>query len=224
MNDLIGFVESLILPANVVDRKYKEGVPNLLSRLIMLDESADEPKNTLSKSKKLGNKKMKPGKNGLYPEEDTYICRWWSSHDADADVDGLESSKENGLKKKVAQLRIRETQLQMIVILEALALRPLATSPTDHNGELPSMGQIDGMLDGETVSSKSKKPLDLAVLLEVHVDRLCIWQSLTAGEGRIASTIVEASNDGPRSQGLTNRHDHAADLLREFCTEVVVPL
>lgn len=224
MNDLVTFLESLILPANVVDKKYKDGVPNVLSRFIMLDGSAEETIKTPAKPMKLKSKKMKPGKNGLYPVEDTYICRWWGSHDSEAYTDAPGESKEE-IMRRITQLRIRETQLQMIVILETLALRPLATSTADRYGELPSIGQTDGITDGKTITcSKSKKPLDLAVLIEVHVDRLCIWQSLAAEEGRTASTVGEGSNADSRPKALANSHDHAADLLREFCVEVVVPL
>jgi DNA replication regulator SLD3 len=225
MNELIAFLESLILPANMVDKKYKDGVPNLLSKLITLDGSAEEILKPPPKSTKLKNRKMKPGKSGLYPGEDTYLSRWWGLPDTDAYTDAPGESKEDIMRKRVAQLRIRETQLQMIVILETLALRPLATSPTDYIGELPSIGQIDGLSDDMIMTcSKSKKPLDLAVLIEVHVDRLCIWQSLAAEEGRTASTVGEVPIADRRPKVLANTHDHAANMLREFCVEVIVPL
>ena len=82
MNELIGFLEGLILPMTVVDKKYKDGVPNLLSTL-MPDGSAEDGNKMPTKVKKLKSKKLKPGKNGLYPAEDTYICRWWGSYDTD---------------------------------------------------------------------------------------------------------------------------------------------
>jgi DNA replication regulator SLD3 len=202
----------------------KDGLPTLLSTL-MPEGSAEDGSKTPVKVKKLKSKKLKPGKNGLYPAEDTYICRWWGSRDTDGDKDAPGGSREDVLRKRVAQLRIREVQLQMIVILETLALQSLVTSPTDQSGELPSIGQIDGASDGKTtICSKLKKPLDLAGLIEVNIDRLCIWQSLAAEDGRATSTLKEASNIGPKSSGLSTTHDHAADILREFCIEVIVPL
>jgi DNA replication regulator SLD3 len=224
MNELIGFLEDLILPTTTVDKKYKDGVPNLVSTL-MPDGSAEDGNKTPPKVKKLKSKKLKLGKNGLYPAEDTYICRWWGSYDTDADKDAPGGSKEDVTRKRIAQLRIREMQLQTIVILETLALQSLATSPTDQSGELPSLGQVDGTSDGKTgIYSKSKKPLDLAGLIEVNIDRLCIWQSLAAEDGRAASTIEGASNICAKPSGLASTHDHAADILREFCIEVIVPL
>jgi hypothetical protein len=224
MNELIGFLEGLILPTTLVDKKYKDGVPNLLSTL-MPDGSAEDGRKTPPKVKNPKSKKLKPGKNGLYPAEGTYISRWWGSYDTDADEDALGGSKEDAIRKRVAQLRIREMQLQMIVILETLALQSLATSPTDQSGELPSVGQIDGTSDGKAaIYSKSKKPLDLVALIEVNVDRLCIWQSLAAEDGRTPSTLEAPSNNGPKPSSLASTHDHAADILREFCIEVIVPL
>jgi len=223
MNELIEFLEGLILPTTMVDKKYKYGVPSLLS-IIMPDGSAEGNK-TPPRVKKHKSKKLKPGKNGLYPAEDAYISRWWGSYDTDADKDALGGSKEDIIKKRVAQLRIREMQLQMIVILETLALQSLVTSPTDQSGKLPSNGQIDGTSDSKAaICSKTKKSLDLVALVEVNIDRLCIWQSLAAEDGRITSTLEAPSDIGSKLSGLASTHDHAADILREFCIEVIVPL
>lgn len=223
MNELIGFLEGLILPTAVVDKKYRDGVPKLLSTL--MPDGSTEDGNEIPKVKKLKSKRLKPGKNGLYPAEDTYISRWWGSYDTGADTDAPGGSREDVMRKRVGQLRIREMQLQMIVILETLALQSLATPPTDQSGELPSIGQIDGISDCKTtIYPKPKKPLDLSGLIEVSMDRLCIWQSLAAEDGRAASTREGASNTGPKPSSLASTHDHAADILREFCIEVIVPL
>ena len=225
MNDLIAFLESLVLPANVVDKKYKDAVPNLVSTLITGGGSADEAQKAASKSKKAKTKKMKLGKNGLYPTEDTYISRWWNSHDSSAEPALPSETKEDILRKRIAQLRIRETQLQMIVILETLALQPLATSQADHNGDLPAISIENAASDGKlTQTGKPKKPLDLAVLLEVHVDRLCIWQSVAAEAGVAASKIEGESHIRATAGGMSKKHDLVADMLREFCVEVIVPL
>lgn len=224
MNELIVFLEGLILSTTLVDKKYKDGVPNLLSSL-MPDGSMEDGYKTPQKVKKLKSKKSKPNKNGLYPAENAYLCQWWGSYDTNADRDAPGGSKEDVMRKRVAQLRIREMQLQMIVILETLALQSLATSPTDQSGELPSIGQTDDRLDSKTtICSKSKKPLDLAALIELNIDRLCIWQSLATEDGRTASKPEGASNIGSKPSVMPNLHDHAADILREFCVEVIVPL
>jgi DNA replication regulator SLD3 len=224
MNELIEFLEGLILSATVMDRKYKDGVPTILSTL-MPDGSMEDGNKPPQKVKKLKSKKSKPSKNGLYPAENAYLCQWWGSYDTDAGRDAPGGSKESVMRKRVAQLRIREMQLQMIVILETLALQSLATSPTDQNGELPSIGQNDDRSDSKMMKgSKSKKTVDLAALIELNIDRLCIWQSLAAEDGRTASKLEGASNIGSKPSTMATTHDHAADILREFCVEVIVPL
>jgi len=225
MDDLVGFLESLVLPTSLVDKKYKDGVPKLVSGLIIGEGSADEDEQTKSKTKKQRSKKMKPGKNGLYPAEETYIRQWWASDDANAEVGSPGSSKNDTIRKKVAQLRIRETQLQMIVILETLALRPLATPQADRNGDLPTMGQNLGASDSKTSTSKKpKKPLNLTVLIDVLVDRLCIWQSVAAEEGRSLPGAVKDATSKAEHGSLAGTHEHVTDVLRDFCVEVIVPL
>lgn len=222
MNELIEFLGGLILSATMVDKKYKDGVPRLLLSL-MPDGSMEDGNRTPQKVKKL--KRSRPSKNGLYPAENAYLCQWWGAYDTDVTKDAPGGSKEDVMRKRVAQLRIREMQLQMIVILETLALQSLASSPTDQSGELPSVGQVGNRSASKiTAGSKSKKPLDLATLIEVNIDRLCIWQSLAVEDGRIASKFGETSNVGLKQSQMVSTHDHAADILREFCVEVVVPL
>lgn len=226
MNALIVFLKSLVLPTSVVDKKYKDALPNLVSTLITASGSADEAQKTASKQKKAQIKKMKLGKNGLYPTEDTYITSWWNSHDANAEHAIPGETKEDVLRKRIAQLRIRETQLQMIVILETLALQPLATPQADLDENLPTTGIESDTSGGKLPRTvKPKKSLDLSVLVEVHVDRLCIWQSVAAEAGSAASKIEgDSKNNMIANNGVSEKHDTSSDMLRDFCVEVIVPL
>lgn len=221
MNDLVAFLDGLVLPTAMLDKKYKDGVPEIVSTLFIGEGSADEADTT----KKRKSKKMKLGKNGLYPTEDCYLRRWWASHDDDTDSGLPGQSKDEIGRKRVAQLRIRETQLQMIVILETLALQPLASSQAEQGGDLP-FGGLKDEADVSKLSSKSKakKQRDLPGLIDVHVDRLCIWQSLAAEEGRTSSKSSGPVDRSGALGDLNNAHRHAADVLREFCVEVIVPL
>jgi hypothetical protein len=225
MKDLIAFLETLVLSTGLVDKKYRDALPDVVSTIVMGDVSADEADKAKPKSTRQKIKKMKPGKNGLYHTEDGYIRQWWGLHDATVESNVPGESREDVIRKRVSNLRIRETQLQMIVILETLALQPLATPQIDHHDELPTMNQKDGAIESKTLSrSRSKKPMDLGVLLEVHVDRLCIWQSVAAEEGIAGSKTEEGAKVNPSSGNSGNTHGHAADTLRDFCTEVIVPL
>ncbi|MCV5147916.1 hypothetical protein OFB99_24965, partial [Escherichia coli] len=81
-------------------------------------------------------------------------------------------------------LRRRETQLQMIIILEILALEPLnrPVVATEDN-ELPGLETQEtiGGTKSERNRKKNKTP-NLPLLLDMHADRLCIWQSTTLDE------------------------------------------
>jgi DNA replication regulator SLD3 len=224
MSDLVAFLESLVLPTALVDKKYKDAIPEVVSTLVSGDVSADELEKARSKSTRQKIKKMKPGKNGLYPAEDSYIRQWWGHDDDNAEISVPDELREVVVKKRIAKLRIRETQLQMIVILETLALQPLAGAQTDNPDELPLNDQKDCTSSVNVPRGRSKKPLDLAVLIEVLVDRLCIWQSVADEEGIAASSMEKGSKISMRSADPSKTHGHAADTLRDFCTEVIVPL
>jgi hypothetical protein len=220
MKDLIEFLDGLVLPTTTVDKKYKDGVPEFVSKLDPGNHSGDEGHgNAQSKKRKI--KKVKLGKNGLYNIEDIFIRQWWGNHDVDVEIPG--TTREISNRNRISQLRIRETQLQMILILETLALQKLASSSIDHADELPvskPKGEITE--DKAAMRAKAKKPRDLPALVTIHLDRLSIWQSLSVEEGNGVLKSVEGSKD-PNTpfDNLTDKH--AADILRGFCVEVIIP-
>jgi hypothetical protein len=224
MNDLVQFLETLILSTNLLDKKYKDGVPGILAGMIIEDGSPDEAEDVAANPKRRKSKKMKPDKKGLYPTEGTFLRRWWGTFGNDSESGVPAGSREDIAKKRTAQLRIRETQLQMIVILETLALQPLEKFQIDQSGELPFTGPKDSTAVGKATGRvKSKKSRDLVALLDVYVDRLCIWQSVAAEEGT-APDLVKESRLPLESEGLAKAHANASDVLREFCIEVIIPL
>jgi DNA replication regulator SLD3 len=164
------------------------------------DHSADEANQEAEKAKRRrSSKKMKLGKNGMYPMEDVLIRRWWASHDDDTESGGPGTSREEVAKNRIAQLRVRETQLQMRIILEVLPVA-LPAMPRDWNEKV----------------AKSKKLENLPMLIDVHIDRLCIWQS-------IALEAIKTPVDGEPSTS-TDLPIHTDSVLRDFCVEVIVPL
>lgn len=166
---------------------------------------------------------MKRGKTGLYPIEEPLIKRWWESHDDDEiESGGPGTSRDELMKSRIAQLRIRETQLQMILILEVLALQTLA-SPRDFvEGGLPSSLPTGAVFDEKEKLSKPQKPDHLLMLIDVHIDRLCIWQSIALETGKIADQQNQSQNESLGTSA--NMHKQAADVLRDFCVEVIAPL
>ncbi|KAL3428042.1 hypothetical protein PVAG01_01551 [Phlyctema vagabunda] len=217
MNEYIGFLEGLILSTNLVDKKYRDGVPNCLSLLDMHENTADDGEQTNGKPKKKRlSKKMKPGKTGLYPTEDFLIRKWWESYDIEVDSGAPGSSREEVMKSRISQLRIRETQLQMIVILEVLALQPLVAPQDVMDVDLPML--LPGPAkDEKERPAKTKKREHLLVLIDVHIDRLCIWQSVAA-DTKVEGDLVKRDRSEPRIASK-----HSSDVLRDFCVDVIAP-
>ena len=124
-----------------------------------------------------------------------------------------EGSRETGTKKHISDLRLRETQLQILLILEVMALE--SKPPEKINSEIPKPA-------GEETNApkkRTKKPQDLNVLLELHLDRLCIWHAVsmeesTAADSATASSFTDGHNSGKKVD---------SDAVRDFCTEVIIP-
>jgi hypothetical protein len=165
---------------------------------------------------------MKPDKTGLYPTENTLIRRWWASHDDDAESGAPGSSRDELTKRRISQLRIRETQLQMIVILEVLALQPLASTTEDAGLGLPATVRTTEVAEAKDRSAKIKKPGHLTMLIDVHIDRLCIWQSIALEAGKSPVNNSEKSSEQPGE--VTNAVKHADNILKDFCIDIIAPL
>lgn len=225
MNDLISFLQSLILPIGVVDKKYKDAIPGLLSNYVAGSGDADDvQEHTGQPSKKTKTKKVKLCKDGLYTGEQDYIRKWWHSHSVSAGLSAPGQTQESLRRERISQLRTRETQLQMIVVLETLALQPLASNPADANESLPTIE--NGSTTPVTKPApprKSKKLPALNILLEMQADRLCIWQSVAAETDTTVSKGEKGESSAGRSEATAGRNGSRADMLRDFCVEVIMP-
>ncbi|KAL2158520.1 hypothetical protein VTH06DRAFT_4287 [Thermothelomyces fergusii] len=231
MIDLVEFLKSLVMTTVVIDKKYRETIPEIVAKI---KAAVQEPEAGASKPKKKKNKKPKLGKDGLYPGEIDHIRRWWSSHQPVSRVDGgagadageMDGGDEHdeGLtateqKYHISCLRRRETQLQMILILEILALEPVALAK-GAECQLPGTeSQIAPQDGGQEPSAKKRNKHNLPVLLDVHADRLCIWQSTTLDEVKAVAESQVPSEGQQEVQG-----DRAnSDPLRDFCVDIIMP-
>jgi DNA replication regulator SLD3 len=219
MNDLIEFLKSLVLNTILIDKKYRETVPEIVSKLKTSVEDSDDGE---SKSKKRKPKKVKIGKDGLYPLEESHVRRWWKSNKPNiSDIEDPSTSPEE-VKYHISCLRRRETQLQMILILEILALEPLSrvTEATEES-QLPgveSQRTPKAALSGPPPKKRNKH--NFPVLLDVNADRLCIWQSTTSDEIR---ALAESQTTNQQQQAeRTDRMN--SDPLKDFCVDVILPL
>ncbi|KAJ9389641.1 hypothetical protein DTO063F5_2134 [Paecilomyces variotii] len=203
--DLISFYRDAILPVKKVDLKYRETLPAMVND-IALASSEDE---ATSRTKKRKSKKKKLGKDGLYPEEQDFVKKWWKNRNVIEAATSAELTREGEVKRRIADLRLRETQLQILLILETIALEA---------AEQPGSKDAPGNEPADTAKkTKSKKPQDLNVLLEILLDRLCIWHTVSFEEAVVADS---AKTD---EQSHLSGKKVESDILRDFCAEVIVP-
>ena len=211
MNDLVDFLKRLVLTTVQIDKKFRESIPEIISQT---KATANKPDDA-PKVKKRKSKKMTVDKRGLYPVEDEYIRTWWGNNEPDTLAEHHTEAMQR-MRSAVSKLRTRETYLQMILIMEILALEPLIGNE-DGESQLPKLpGQV-----GPDVAEQPKKrnKHKLPVLLDVHVDRLCIWQSTN-----LEFEAQASSSNSAEVQANGSTHKNASEPLRDFCTDVIVPL
>lgn len=164
-------------------------------------------------------KKPSVGKNGLYPGEEANIARWWLSRDLSSVACDSADAREEATRSAVLGQRARETQMQIVLSLETLALESAAASQQVEN--LPPTDHIQGDDGAQKKKKNLKKPQDLSVLLDLLVDRLCIWQSMSVDETKTSNGEDRpVSPHGAKPTAKVVGSDH----LRQFCVDVVLPL
>lgn len=217
MDDLVSFLKSLVTAIAQVDKKYKETVPKLVKEMKMMVNSDEEVE---TKPKRRKPKKAKIGKDGLYPGELDHIKRWWTANKPDLRDHESSAINPQAVKFHVTCLRTRETQLQMIIILEILALEAAQPASDMKESQLPGMPVGPASREGtnEPITKKQSKH-NFPQLLNLHADRMCIWQDTTLEEMKIIAAESEAKQ-GQRAQE-SNRTN--SDPLKDFCMDIVLP-
>ncbi|KAI1433303.1 DNA replication regulator SLD3-domain-containing protein [Xylaria sp. CBS 124048] len=221
MCDLIEFLKSLVMTTAQIDKKYRETIPKLLSELRHdIQDSDAESKQAKGKLKKRKPKKMKLGKDGLYPNEDSHIRRWRAIHkpSLQSDSESTMKSIEQGEKLQISLLRSRETQLQMIIILEILGLEPLLVRENTNAPQLPGQPAEEPSESPKVMPTKKRNKHNFPFLLDVHVDRLCIWQSTALDEFHAMNQSQAGSG-----QDLQNSLKPTSDPLKDFCVDIIMP-
>ncbi|KAL1960956.1 hypothetical protein VTO42DRAFT_4844 [Malbranchea cinnamomea] len=204
LSALSSFYRDCVLPIKKLDMKYRDSVPQVLRNLIhgTLDHHGIN-----SKSRSRKSKRKSVGKNALYDEEEGYIASWWRTLEVVDPSPDVPVTNEL-VKRLVADLRFREMQLQILLILEAMALD--STISNSNNGlKIPQDRTLRHM--------KTKKSQDLNTSLELLLDRLCIWHTVNLDHG----LLTDVSKDPRKAQSPGQITD--SGKLREFCTEVIMP-
>ncbi|KAL1966478.1 hypothetical protein VTN77DRAFT_4400 [Rasamsonia byssochlamydoides] len=207
-SELASFYREAILPVKKMDLKYKETLPTIIRNVALVlseDEADSRPRKRKSKKKK------KLGKNGLYPEEEDFVRKWWKGRHLTESAGSTEMTREEEFKRHISDLRLRETQLQILLILETIALES-SGSTTSEEAPQEHAHHEDG-----SKQSKTKKPQDLNVLLELLLDRLCIWHTVSAEDAVVPDTVKDSGENHLSGKKIES------DMLRDFCTEVIIP-
>ena len=139
--------------------------------------------------------------------EEFYVQRWLSMNFKDK----ILQSSDPALKRQTEDLKIRETELQIILLLEILALTKDKIPPTEPEGD--SKKKKLKKKSSSKKKAKGTEPPDPSILLDLLLDRLCIWRS-------IGSLEPPAEGERPKS---SHTKEGEEDRLKNFCMEVVMP-
>src|SRR6266566_1966001 len=211
MKDLIDFLKSMVMNTTLLDKKFRETIPEIVDHMKILVDSSDEE----SKRKKRKPKKMKLGKGGLYPTEVDHVRQWWNANKPELRGDEVTVNAQD-VKYHICCLRTRETQLQAILILEILALETMTPAEGVGESQLPGLEvETPPKPTTSAISSKKRNKVDFPVLVDIHADRLCIWQTTTLDDLKAMAEHQTKESDGSKS------HRASADPLRDYCVDII---
>jgi hypothetical protein len=219
--ELVELLRGSVLSVATNDKKYKASIPDLIKEIPIGVTSDDEDFQSLSRLGGIirkSKKRKKISKEGLLPGEEEYVMKWWMDMEKNSGSWTPNATRETMIKTLLVEQRFRETQLQIIIILEVLALE---AAPVQSIEQPLSIGSTESTISKSgSLPKKPKKPKDLSLLLDVLIDRLCIWQSMNQDEGkRPGNELLSSSIEGWKDQ-----YYGGSDHLRDFCKEVIIPL
>ncbi|KAF1840972.1 uncharacterized protein K460DRAFT_295513 [Cucurbitaria berberidis CBS 394.84] len=215
--ELVTFLRSMLLSPKASEKKYYEKLPAVIKAIPPGSFSDDEPTAAAGKAKK-SKKKVKLSREGVYPIEEPIIKKWWMSELPNGDSMGAESMDQR-IKRRIGELRVRETLAQMILMLEIVALEALSThKPPPEERPVADATQVQD--ESQTQPKKRKRKLDdISLQLDLLLDKLCIWHATE--EFGILDFDSKPSKQNGYSDGFGK--NGASDRLHSFCVEVIIP-
>lgn len=214
LGELAIFYRDSLLPAKKLDLKYRQSIRDAITQIIQ-DSTQDVEVARTSK------KRTKLGKDGLWSIEPKYIAKWWQ------EVQNSTKSPaalETRIGQAISSLRMREAQMQILLILETLSVEAKQSMPAPAPPiVLEALGSSDVKVEsieneaGSSVKSqKAAKRRNLETDLELLADKLCIWHSIGLED------TIHSSSPASRPEH-DDTQSHSRDSLRNFCTEVLIP-
>ncbi|KAI4153520.1 MAG: hypothetical protein LQ340_002279, partial [Diploschistes diacapsis] len=203
-----------------IDKKYATAIPELIRQIppgATAEDDGSYLKAALGGKIRKSKKRKRINPDGFLPNEEDSVVRWWIAREtADPEGDAHET-QEKRIKSACLNQKPREMQLQIILILEILALEQQVYS----NGQaLRSDIYEDLEITSRASSKKNNKPTDLSKALDILLEKLQIWETTNQGLLDIGTEINSASSKSKRKNHTSNSSD---DSLRNFCTEVIIP-
>jgi DNA replication regulator SLD3 len=204
-DELKDIYASLVLASKKLDTKYKESVPIFLRHLTIPPDEAQV-------TKKKTPKKIKLGKDGFYTGEFELLRRWWD----DRATTPVGTNSEAAVKRHAEELRNREAEMQLLLILEIMLIESLAEAKANVEALEDFVVKVESVEKDEVEEVKKKrKQRNFATELDALLDRLCIWHTVTIDDFLISP---EKHSDGSDSTAQRSK-----DKLKEFCTDIIVP-
>jgi DNA replication regulator SLD3 len=216
-HQLVTCLRSMLLSPKASEKKYYEKLPATIKALPPGSFSDEDIAAVLGKPKKI-KKKLKLSREGVYPHEEVMARKWWFSDMPGGDTRG-EETLEQHIKRRIGELRVRETLAQLILMLEIVALEALSTYKPPLEEE-HCVDEAQPQVESRTKSKKRKKKLnDIALQLDLLLDRLCIWHATEEAGILDYDTKPTQQYDDQDGHGKSG----ASDRLRSFCIEVIIP-
>jgi DNA replication regulator SLD3 len=216
-HELVTFLRTMLISPKASEKKYYEKLPAIIRALPPGSFSDEEVAAGASKAKK-SKMKLKISREGVYPHEEALVRKWWKSDMSNGDNRGDESMDQR-IKRRIGDLRVRDTLAQLTLMLEVIALEALSTykPPPENN---PPVDDSQPQDDSQAKPVKRKRKLDdINLQLDLLLDRLCIWHATEE-----AGIIDFDTKPTPQYDDADeNSKGGASDRLRSYCIEVVIP-
>lgn len=226
--DLIDLLRSSVLPVKAkgnsatVDMKYATAIVDLIQEIppgVTGDDETEQLKSVFGNRIRKSRKRKKLSTDGLLPGEEDYVIRWWINRESSMSCEGPEDTKENRIRTAASELRARELQLQIILILEIFTLQG---QPQHRSNDAPENTCPNADSQTQSTNVKQKKSMDLTHIMDVLIEKLQIWETTSQGLGVM---FGDDSGTRLRSKGPNgNKSNESDDCLKSFCSDIVIPL
>jgi DNA replication regulator SLD3 len=203
LHGLATFLRTTILSSTSMDKKFKTKLPEFAASFASMDSDDEQKK---AKRKSIKKRKLKINSDGIYSFEGEYVQKWWNNDDES--ISNHDESGNQRIERRVKSLRIRETLLQIILVLEIIALE----STTEwKQAEETKPDDLQPQTDDKP-KKRPKKPMDLNKHLDHLIDMLLIWHTVGLASDSLALSPEKQSKKG-----------WDKDRLGSFCVEVIIP-